>query len=219
MVRTGSLQRVGHSEVGHAGVASGEQDILGFDVAVHNAVLVCAIQGFSDFPGDPNCVLDWQLTFPPQPIPQALAFDVRHGVPQALASFTGVEHGQDVRVVEPGREADFPEEPLWAERSAELGMKRLIAFRDSGNEQRFFDIYFAPFQKDPFPTVEKLYEFLGEEFTPEARARMMAWREGTPRDKHGRHEYDGADYGLDTAALRQRFRFYSDRFDVPLGKD
>ena len=129
MVRTGSLQRVGHSEVGHAGVASGEQDILGFDVAVHNAVLVCAIQGFSDFPGDPNCVLDWQLTFPPQPIPQALAFDVRHGVPQALASFTGVEHGQDVRVVEPGREADFPEEPLWAERSAELGMKHLERHR------------------------------------------------------------------------------------------
>ena len=48
---------------------------------------------------------------------------------------------------------------------------------------------------------------------------MLTWRESTPRDKHGRHEYDGADYGLDTAALRERFRFYSDRFNVPLGKD
>lgn len=103
--------------------------------------------------------------------------------------------------------------------SCELGMRRMIAFREAGHEHRFFDIHFAPFQKDPFPVLEKLYDFLGEEFTPEARTRMKAWRENTPRDKHGRHEYDPADYGLDTATLRQRFRFYSDRFGVPLGKD
>lgn len=103
--------------------------------------------------------------------------------------------------------------------SCELGMRRMIAFRDAGQEHRFFDIHFAPFQKDPFPTMARLYDFLGEDFTPEALARMKTWREGTPRDKHGRHEYDAADYGLDTAALRERFRFYSDRYDVPLGKD
>lgn len=101
----------------------------------------------------------------------------------------------------------------------ETGIKRVIAFRDAGNEDRFFDIHFAPFQKDPFPVVQKLYDFLGEEFTPEAHAQMLAWRENTPRDKHGRHEYNGADYGFDTDSLRQRFRFYTDRFDVPLGKD
>ena len=46
---------------------------------------------------------------------------------------------------------------------------RMIEFRDKGNEDRFFDIHFAPFQKDPFPTLGKLYDFLGEDFTPEAR--------------------------------------------------
>lgn len=102
---------------------------------------------------------------------------------------------------------------------AMLGMQRMIAFRDAGNEHRFFDIHFAPFQKDPFPTLEKLYAFLGEEYTPEARARMLAWRESTPRDKHGRHQYDGRDFGLGTADLRERFRFYTERYGVPLGKD
>lgn len=101
----------------------------------------------------------------------------------------------------------------------ELGMRRMMAFRDKGNEDRFFDIHFAPFQKDPFPRLEELYDFLGEEFTPEARAQMKAWREDTPRGKHGRHEYDPAEFGLDPAALRERFRFYSDRYDVPLGSD
>jgi hypothetical protein len=103
--------------------------------------------------------------------------------------------------------------------SCELGMRRMIAFREAGNDHRFFDIHFAPFQKDPYPVLERLYAFLGEELTPEALARMKAWRESTPRDKHGRHEYDAADYGLDTAGLRERFRFYSERYAVPLGKD
>lgn len=97
----------------------------------------------------------------------------------------------------------------------ELGMRRMIAFRDAGNDHRFFDIHFAPFQKDPFPTIEKLYEHLGEEFTPEARERMAAWRRDTPRDKHGIHEYRPEEFGLDVAELRERFRFYSDRFTVP----
>jgi Sulfotransferase family len=101
----------------------------------------------------------------------------------------------------------------------DLGMRRMMAFRDAGNEHRFFDIRFAPFQQDPFPTMQRLYDFLGEEFTSEARARMEQWRREQPRDKHGRHEYDAAEFGLDRARIHEHFRFYSDRFEVPLGKD
>ena len=96
----------------------------------------------------------------------------------------------------------------------EIGMGRMIAFRDAGNEHRFFDIQFAPFMKDPFPILERLYAFLGEPLTPDARARMQAWRDASPRDKHGDHSYDAADFGIDLAALRARFRFYADRFGV-----
>jgi hypothetical protein len=96
----------------------------------------------------------------------------------------------------------------------DLGMRRLIAFRDAGNEHRFFDVHFAPFQKDPFPIIQQLYAFLGEEFSPEARARMEEWRMQTPREKHGDHRYDPADFGLSVEGLRERFRFYSERFGV-----
>lgn len=100
-------------------------------------------------------------------------------------------------------------------RMCELQMHRMIDFRDGGREDRFFDIYFAPFQKDPFPVVQKLYDFLGKPFTPQARERMEAWRRDTPREKHGKHDYDAAEFGLDPEGLRERFRFYSERFDVP----
>jgi hypothetical protein len=94
----------------------------------------------------------------------------------------------------------------------ELGMRRMIAFRDAGNDQRFFDIHFAPFQKDPFPKLAELYGWLGEDLSAEALANMRAWRENSPRDKHGGHSYDAAEFGIDLATLRQRFAFYSDRF-------
>ena len=101
-------------------------------------------------------------------------------------------------------------------RACELQMRRMIAFRDkNGNDSRFFDIHFAPFQKDPFPVIQQLYDFLGEDLTPQALARMKAWRNDTPKDKHGKHEYRPEDFGLSKEGLRERFRFYSDRFGVP----
>lgn len=95
----------------------------------------------------------------------------------------------------------------------ELGMRRMIAFRDAGHGHRFFDIHFAPFQRDPFPIVAALYDFLGEPLTPLARTRMEAWRRNTPRNESYQRT-DMAEFGLDAAGLRQRFRFYSDRFNV-----
>lgn len=94
----------------------------------------------------------------------------------------------------------------------ELGMRRMMAFRDAGNEQRFFDIYFKPFQKDPWPILAQLYAFLGEDLSPVVRERMEAWRRDTPRDRHGSHHYDPAEFGLDADELRRRFAFYSNRF-------
>ena len=113
--------------------------------------------------------------------------------------------------------SDEVEKPFLAQQNAEwteLGLRRVIAFRDAGNDHRFFDIHFAPFQKDPYPSLEQLYAFLGEELTDETRTRMQAWRDSTPREKHGAHALDPAEFGIDIAALRERFRFYSDRFDV-----
>jgi Sulfotransferase family len=96
-----------------------------------------------------------------------------------------------------------------------LGLQRMIAFRDAGNEHRFFDIHFAAFQKDPFPSLEGLYKFLGEELTQDTRERVTRWRAEQPRDKHGLHEYDPAEFGLDRDELRKYYKFYSGRYGVP----
>lgn len=94
----------------------------------------------------------------------------------------------------------------------EIGMRRLLAFRNSGNEGRFIDIFFDEFQRDPFPSIERLYAFLGEELTDETRDRMTAWRLSNPRGKHGGHKYDPAEFSIDLDDLAKAFSFYHGRF-------
>jgi hypothetical protein len=97
--------------------------------------------------------------------------------------------------------------------SWDKAMHRMMAFRDDGHESLFFDIAFKPFMQDPFPQLEKLYDFIGEQLTPETRKSMQLWRDASPRDKHGRHEIDMNAFAIDLAALRDRFAFYSNRYE------
>ena len=49
----------------------------------------------------------------------------------------------------------------------------------------------------------------------DAEARMRQYLEARPRDRHGRHDYDFADTGLDLAETRARFAAYQARYDIP----
>ena len=100
--------------------------------------------------------------------------------------------------------------------SWDKAMRRMIAFREAGADHRFHDIAFAGFVRDPFPDLERLYAFVGAELTHETRARMQAWRDATPRE---RHAIDAAAFAIDRAALRQRFGFYRAHFAPFLGEN
>ena len=56
-----------------------------------------------------------------------------------------------------------------------VGMERALAFRDRGNDHRFYDIDFRTMQTDPIGEVTKLYAWLGEPVTPEFEAGMATW--------------------------------------------
>jgi len=94
----------------------------------------------------------------------------------------------------------------------DIALRRLIEFRDAGNDDRFFDIGFEEMQTDPMATIGRLYAWLGEELTPTAEQRMAAWWEDNSRERHGARQVNPDDYGIDIDALRERFRFYNDRF-------
>ncbi len=99
-----------------------------------------------------------------------------------------------------------------------LAMDRMLAFRQvPANDAKFFDIGFTEFQADPIHQIRRFYDWLGDELTPATVERMLAWRADNPKDKHGRHTYDGTQFGLTDDALAQRFGAYRDRFGPLLG--
>jgi hypothetical protein len=68
---------------------------------------------------------------------------------------------------------------------------------------------------DPVVEMKKLYDWMGDELTPEVEERMATWWRTNPRDKQGVHEYHPEQYGIDLDELRQQFAFYNDRFVGP----
>jgi hypothetical protein len=92
-------------------------------------------------------------------------------------------------------------------------LDRILAFRkDPARDARFFDIGFTPFQADPISEIRGLYDWLGDELTPDSVDRMLAWRADNPADKYGKHEYDAAQFGITDEALATRFGAYRERF-------
>jgi hypothetical protein len=82
------------------------------------------------------------------------------------------------------------------------------------------DVRFDEFMADDLGTVRRIYERSELLFSDDAQAAMHAFVAANPRGKHGQVVYDlRADFGLDPAAVRERFRFYFERFGVSAEAD
>lgn len=79
---------------------------------------------------------------------------------------------------------------------------------------QFFDINYEEIVRDPLSAVRRLYLHFGDELTPEAEQRMRDFLARNPKDKHGRHLYTMAQFGLDPAAESPRFDRYRRHFNL-----
>jgi hypothetical protein len=87
--------------------------------------------------------------------------------------------------------------------------------RDTWPEDQSLDVLFHEFMADDVAMVERIYALAELPLTPEARGSLEGYMAGNPRGKHGRILYDlEEDFGVDPEALRERFRFYYERFPV-----
>jgi hypothetical protein len=108
-----------------------------------------------------------------------------------------------------------PDEPYLGRHLASVRvecMQRLLAFRDAGNEHRFFDIGFHDMKADPMGQIRKLYAWLGEDLSDLAAGRMEAWWNANSAERQGARRYVPETYGVTAEELRRRFAFYHGRF-------
>jgi hypothetical protein len=98
----------------------------------------------------------------------------------------------------------------------QLMIDRSDAFRARHGADAIHDVQYVETLRDPIGSVRRIYERFDEPFTPEAQAAMHAYMADNQQGKHGRHSYDLAEYGLSKEAVRERFRGYIERYDIPL---
>src|SRR5882724_11919878 len=95
----GFAQRLGHAEVHYERMATGQEDIIRLDVAMHHAMRVRVGKRIRDLDEDLHRIVDWELAVSREPVAQRLALDVRHDVIEETACFARVQQRQDVGVL------------------------------------------------------------------------------------------------------------------------
>jgi hypothetical protein len=76
------------------------------------------------------------------------------------------------------------------------------------------DVHFRDTVERPVETVTAVYEHFGIEVTDAIAQGVRDYLDQNPRDKHGHHDYDLADFGLTHDQVSERFAAYRDRFGL-----
>ena len=88
------------------------------------------------------------------------------------------------------------------------GMRRVLAFRDGGADDRFYDIDFRAMQADPIGEVRGLYDWLGVPVSDEFEAAMREWWTRNAESREPSPKRDPAEFGLDLDEIRPLFADY-----------
>jgi hypothetical protein len=92
-----------------------------------------------------------------------------------------------------------------------VGMARALAFRDAGNDHRFFDMDFRAVQRDPISEVRRLYAWLGEPVSERFEMGMKRWWKEHAESRAENVHPDPATFGLDLDRIRPLFSDYVER--------
>jgi len=77
------------------------------------------------------------------------------------------------------------------------------------------DVQYLDLEDAPMAQVERVYRRFGIQLSPTARANMLKYIAENRKGKHGVHRYDITDTGLKIGEVRERFKFYTDYFNIP----
>jgi hypothetical protein len=95
-------------------------------------------------------------------------------------------------------------------------MERASRYRDTGviPSERFFDVHYVDLLRDPIGTVRRLYAHWQVPLTNVAAKRIRRFVQATAMDAQYPCGGSAAEFGLDAEWIRERYRWYRERFLV-----
>jgi hypothetical protein len=113
--------------------------------------------------------------------------------------------------VDPKGDAEY-----WIDRYERL-LRRCVRDRDTLPDSSVLDVYFHELMADTDSILKQIYARAGMTLTPSALQDLHRFLADHPRGRYGQVRYNlRRDFGLEPAAIRERFQFYLDRFPVPI---
>ncbi len=130
----------------------------------------------------------------------------------SIASHGTVLRAAFARGVDPHRVARE-----WADSWAGA-LDRSLAFRDQHPQlaKQFTDLNYRDLVSNPLQAVGRVYAHGQVDLSQPARLSMSAYLSANPQNKHGKHTYTLAQYGLNAAQMRKRFEAYVQRYELDI---
>jgi hypothetical protein len=88
--------------------------------------------------------------------------------------------------------------------------------KDPATDRVFADVIYLELESNPLAQVEKVYQRLGMTLEAAAREKMRRYVAENRKGRFGVHHHVLEGTGLGLGEVRERFKFYTDHFDVPL---
>ena len=97
-----------------------------------------------------------------------------------------------------------------------LSLEKGLAMREQLPPKLFTDCSQRQFVENPMGVVEGVYEAFDLTLTDDSRSVLQAHIDDNPQGKHGKHEYNLAEFGLTEELIAERFAFYTDNPQWPI---
>lgn len=89
----------------------------------------------------------------------------------------------------------------------ETWLESNLAFREV-YPNIIYDVYYNSFVSDPIGTVRGIYSHFDLPWTEPVAASLRTFIYKNPKNKHGKHHYSAADFGLTEAEIADRLKFF-----------
>ncbi len=89
-----------------------------------------------------------------------------------------------------------------------------MALRERLPPDRFVDVRYTDFLADPLGVARRVHDAFGLPFDGAAKQAMEAHVAANPQNKHGRHDYGLAEFGLTRERVLDRLSAYVTRYGI-----